>query len=72
MTDADRITALERELSDTRQAAVEIIVAMARGIASSPEGRAELAADFEAMADESEGAAAAGLARAVADAIRRG
>lgn len=70
MTPADRIAALERELSDTRQAAVEIIVAMARGIASSPAGRAELAADFEAMAAES-GGAAAGLARAVAEAVRR-
>lgn len=71
MTDADRIAALERELSDTRHAAVAMMLGMARGMVSTPEGREELARGFDEAAVGADPVTAK-LARAVADAIRRG
>ncbi|WP_283177883.1 hypothetical protein [Gemmobacter sp. 24YEA27] len=47
-----RIIELERELADTRRAAVSIIMGMAEGIAPSAEGRAELAKGFREAADD--------------------
>ncbi len=61
---------LERQLIEVRKAAVEIILEMAHGIASTPEAREDLAQGFE-------GAAGVGmsekrrLARLVAAALRQ-
>ena len=71
MNDADRIAALERALSDTRQAALSMMIGMAQGMVSTPEGREELARGFDQVAAGAD-PVTAGLARAVADAIRRG
>ena len=72
MTGTDRITELERELAETRRAAMTMILGMAEAIVRSPEGREELAASFEEAAAEMDTEAAAKMARQVAVAVRRG
>lgn len=67
----ERIIALERELADTRRAAVLMMLGMAEAIAQTPEGREELAQAFDAAATDDE-TVTARLARLVAAAIRRG
>ena len=54
MTAEYRLIQLERELIETRNAAVAMVVGMAKGITSSPEGREELAASFDAVAAEAD------------------
>lgn len=69
MTPEQRIAQLEAELAATKRAAIHMMVGMAMGIASSPEGREELAAGFAEAADDPDPAIAE-IAQAVADAIR--
>lgn len=67
-----RIIELERELADTRRAAVSIIMGMAEGITSATEGRADLAQGFrEAAAEADADPATARLALLVAMALER-
>ncbi|RJL15288.1 hypothetical protein [Paracoccus siganidrum] len=47
-----RIEQLEAELAATRQAAVHMMVGMAMGIASTPEGREDLAEGFSEAAND--------------------
>lgn len=70
MSPEERIIALERELDDTRRAAVTLIVGIAEAVAGSPEGREELAQSFEEAAGEADHVTAR-LARLVAGALRR-
>lgn len=72
MAEIDRIIALERELDATRQAAVDMIVALAHGALRTPEGREELAQTFDRTALDERNPQAARLARMVAEAMRRG
>lgn len=69
---AKQLAALERELAETRRAAMTMILGMAEAIVRSPEGREELAASFEEAAAEMDTEVAAKMARQVAAAIRRG
>lgn len=69
MTDAERIAALKAELAATRRAAIQMMVGMAMGIATTPEGREELAAGF-AEATKDPDPIIARMARDVAAAIR--
>lgn len=71
MTDKDRIIALERELDDTRLAAVRLILGMCRAIATTPEGREERARSFEEAAAQADPLMAR-MARLVAAELRRG
>lgn len=50
----EKIAELKDVLAETKRAAVQMIVGMAMGIASSPEGREELAAGFSAAALEAD------------------
>lgn len=70
MTDADRIAELERELDDTRRAAVSIVMGMVDAIAKTPEGREELAQGFAWAAVEADPVTSR-LARLIAEAVRR-
>lgn len=70
MTDAEKVIALQRELAETRAAAVTLIVGMTLGIASSTEGRLEIAEGFENAAG-GQITPLANLSRLAADAIRR-
>lgn len=70
MKPEEQIIRLERELIDTRNAAVAMIVGVAEGIATTPWGRAELADSFEAAAAEGD-AVTRRLATLVAMALRR-
>lgn len=69
MADEQRLIDLERELIETRRAAVSIIVGMAE--TRSAEGRIELATNLESAAGKC-GAEKARLSRLVAEALRRG
>lgn len=69
MTPNERIQQLEAELAATKRAAIHMMVGMAMGIASTPEGREELATGFAEAADDPDPAIAE-MAQAVADAIR--
>ncbi|SEN90288.1 hypothetical protein SAMN04489859_102151 [Paracoccus alcaliphilus] len=69
MSDKERIAQLEAELAATKRAATHMMVGMAMGIASTPEGREELAAGFAEAASDPDPAIAE-MAQAVADAIR--
>lgn len=66
---AARIAELESELAATKRAAIHMMVGMATGIASSPEGREELAAGFSEAASSADPATAE-LSRLVAAALR--
>ena len=66
----DRIIALERELEDTRLAAVRVVLGMVDAIANTPEQREELAQGFAWAAAESDPATAQ-LSWLMAEAIRR-
>lgn len=70
MTPEERIIQLERELIETRNAAAALILGVAEGITSTPWGREELAASFEAAASDADEATRR-LARLVASALRR-
>lgn len=72
MTEIDRIIALERELEATRQAAVDMVVALAHGALRTAEGREELALAIESIGGNERYTEAAKLARMVAEAMRRG
>lgn len=65
------IMKLERELAETRNAAVTLIVGMAQAIAPTQEGRAELAAGFREAADASQDTSLTRLARIVAGVLER-
>lgn len=67
----ERIKALEFELHQTRTAAVHMMLGMADAIATSKEGRAELAKGFEDAAVVADPVTAR-LARLVAAALRSG
>ncbi|GGE24424.1 hypothetical protein SAMN05421774_10848 [Gemmobacter megaterium] len=54
MAKEEELIRLERELVDTRNAAVAMILGMAEGIVSSPAGREELASGFEAAAKDAD------------------
>lgn len=69
MTDADLIIALERELDDTRRAAVHIVLLMVDAVAKTPEKRDELARGFALAATDSDPVTAR-LARLIAAAVR--
>lgn len=72
MSPEERIIALERELYDTRRAAVTVILGMADAIAQTPEGREDLARGFDDAAKDATIAdpVLARLARLVAGALR--
>lgn len=69
MTDAEQITALKRELAETRTAAVKLLVGMTLGITSSAEGRLEIAEGLESAA-AGHLTPIAHISRLAADAIR--
>lgn len=71
MSDADRLAALRLELIATEQAAVSMMLGMAEAVATTPEGREELARGFEEAAETADPVTVR-LARRVAEAIRRG
>lgn len=64
-----RIIELEREINDTRKAAVHMILGMAQAIAPSAEGRADLAVGFREAAEACDDPVTARLARLVALAL---
>lgn len=66
-----RIIELEREITDTRNAAVRMMLGMADGIAPSAEGKADLAAGFREAAEAAGDPATARLALLVAMALER-
>lgn len=70
MDDKQRIIALERELAETRRAAVMMMVGVLEVITESPEGRERLARGFEDAAEVSDPVAAR-LARLIALALRK-
>ncbi|WP_435170773.1 hypothetical protein [Falsirhodobacter sp. 1013] len=70
MTDAERIEQLERELDETLDAALTIIVGMADAIAPTAESKRELANGFAEAAESVDGAIPR-LSRAVADLLLR-
>lgn len=71
MTPEERIVSLERELAETRRAAVDLVAGLVSGLAPTPEGREEIAASFDAEAiEQPAGAEMAHLARLVAAALR--
>ncbi|MDB6454734.1 hypothetical protein [Falsirhodobacter sp. 20TX0035] len=70
MTDAERIEQLERDLNETLEAALTIIVGMADAIAPSAEAKEDLARGFAAAAEGQDGAIPR-LSRAVADLLIR-
>ncbi len=69
MTPEERIVHLERQMIETRRAAIAIIMGMAEGVAPTPEGREKLAQGFDEAAEGSEGEIAR-LARLAAGALR--
>ncbi len=69
MTPEARIKELESKLAATKQAATHMMVGMAMGIASTPEGR-ELLADGFAEAAKDPNPTIAEMAKAVSDAIK--
>ena len=71
MTEIDRIVALERELEDTRRAAVQLVLGMVNAVAKTPEQREELAQGVTLAATESDPETAR-LAWVTVEAIRRG
>lgn len=71
MAKEEDLIRLERELVDTRNAAVAMILGMAEGIVSSPAGREELASGFEAAAKDADQATKR-LATLVSLALRNG
>ena len=70
MTAEERIIALERELDDTRLAAVRLILGIVRTIATTPVGRQEMARGFDEAASEADPLMAR-MARLVAAELRR-
>lgn len=70
MSPEERIIALERELDDTRLAAVRLILGIVRAIATTPVGRQEMARGFEEAAAEADPLMAR-MARLVAAELRR-
>lgn len=66
---SERIRALERELHQTRMAAVHMLMGVSDAIASTPDGREDLARGFEEAAAQAD-AVTARLARLVAQALR--
>lgn len=70
MSPEERIIALERELDDTRLAAVRLILGIVRTIATTPEGRQEMARGFDEAAAEADPLMAR-MARLVAAELRR-
>ena len=70
MTEIDRIVALERELEDTRRAAVEIVLGMVDCVARTAAQREELALGF-ARATTGTDPLTARLAWVMVEAIRR-
>ncbi|WP_435167931.1 hypothetical protein [Falsirhodobacter sp. 1013] len=70
MTDAERIEQLERELDETLEAALTIIVGMADAIAPTAEAKEDLARGFAEAAGGTDGAIPR-LSRAVADLLLR-
>lgn len=69
MSEIDRIVALERELDDTRRAAVHIVLGMVDAIAKTREAREELAQGFAWAATDTDPVTAR-LALLLAAAIR--
>ena len=70
MTDTDRIIALERELDDTRRAAVHLVLVMVDAVAKTPESRDQLAQGFALAATDSDPVTSR-LARLMAAAVRQ-
>ena len=70
MTEIDRIVALERELEDTRRAAVTVVLAMVDSVARTPDQREELAQGFAQVATGKDPIMAR-LAWVMAEAVRR-
>ena len=70
MQDIERIVALERELEDTRRAAVKIVLDMVDSVARTPDQREELARGF-AQAATGNDPIMARLAWVMAEAVRR-
>lgn len=70
MTPEERVIALEREMEDTRRAAVMLILGIVEAVATTPDGREDLAQGFDEVAGEADHVTAR-LARLVAAAIRR-
>ena len=70
MSPEERIIALERELDDTRLAAVRLILGIVRAIATTPVGRQEMARGFDEAAAEADPLMAR-MARLVATELRR-
>ncbi|KGM50645.1 hypothetical protein [Pseudooceanicola atlanticus] len=71
MTPEQRILALERELADTRSASARMVADIIRGLVETEAGRAEVADDLLASANDSRTAPIeARLARLMAAALR--
>ena len=70
MQDIERIVALERELEDTRRAAVKIVLAMVDSVGQTPDQREELARGFAQVVTGNDPIMAR-LAWVMAQAIRR-
>lgn len=69
----ERILLLEREVIETKRAAVTMILGMADAIANTPEGRAEIAQGFEDAARHPDAdPAMVRLSKLVASALRGG
>lgn len=69
MTPEEKIAHLERQLQDTRRAAVHLVLGLVQGVVETPEGRNEVADSLE---QETEGGdvETARLARVVAAKLR--
>lgn len=70
MTPEQRIIALERDLIETRSAAARMMIALACGLVTTPQGRHEIADAMDEAAQDAANPYEARLARLVASGLR--
>lgn len=54
MSEEDQIAELKRQLADTRNSAVHLLMGMADAVATTPEGREDLARGFDEIVEQSD------------------